>query len=53
MLIFVQRPISATFVGLSALLLAGVTFSALRKRFMKSHVKPGPMVGGVAVADAA
>jgi putative tricarboxylic transport membrane protein len=50
MLVFVQRPISATFVGISALLLIGVTFTAMRKKF--TRVKPGPMVGGVAVADA-
>ncbi len=30
MLVFVQRPISATFVGISALLLLGVTWTALR-----------------------
>jgi putative tricarboxylic transport membrane protein len=50
MLVFVQRPISATFVGISALLLVGVTFTAMRKKF--TRVKPDPMVGGVAVADA-
>jgi putative tricarboxylic transport membrane protein len=30
MLVFVQRPISATFVGMSVLLLLGVTWSAWR-----------------------
>jgi putative tricarboxylic transport membrane protein len=51
MLVFVQRPISATFVGLSAALLIGVTWSTLRKR-SKAAVRPAAMLGDVAVADA-
>jgi putative tricarboxylic transport membrane protein len=52
MMVFVQRPISAAFVGISALLLIGVTFTAMRKRFTKNRIKPDAMIGGVAVADA-
>ena len=51
MLVFVQRPISATFVALSAALLIGVTWSTLRKR-SKARVRPPAMLGDVAVADA-
>jgi putative tricarboxylic transport membrane protein len=32
MMVFLQRPISATFVGISALLVLGVTWSAMRSR---------------------
>ena len=52
MLVFVQRPISATFVGISALLLIGVTFTALRQRYQARKIKPTALVGEVAVADA-
>jgi hypothetical protein len=32
MMVFIQRPISGTFIGICVLLLAGVTWSALRGR---------------------
>lgn len=53
MMVFVQRPISGVFVALSAMLLIGVTWSAMRSRRRAGPVpKPGAMIGNVAVADA-
>ena len=54
MLIFVQRPISATFVCISALLLLAVTWSAWRKksrvREVEAAVEEETAAGGVAIA---
>jgi TctA family transporter len=46
MLVFVERPISATFVGISACLLIGVTWSAWRAR---AKAKAGVAVGPFAL----
>ncbi len=50
--VFVQRPISAAFIGLSALLLLGVTWSSFRGRALKRVEADADRLGSEAVSEA-
>jgi TctA family transporter len=50
--VFVQRPISAAFIALSALLLIGVTWSSFRGRALKRVEADADRLGSEAVSEA-
>jgi putative tricarboxylic transport membrane protein len=50
--VFVQRPISAAFIALSALLLIGVTWSSFRGRALKRVAADADRLGSEAVSEA-